>query len=72
MESLVHVIRQQLKLAKNASSALGDIGEVIHPNSTPEEISVLLRGTLMQEVYVRTSCLQALQVCAVSRREGLY
>jgi hypothetical protein len=63
MESLIHVIRQQPRLAKDASSALVDIGQVIHPNVTSEEDSVLLRGTLMQEVYVRTSCLQALQVC---------
>ena len=62
MEGLIHLIRQQPKLAKGASSALVDIGQVIHPNVTPEENSVLLRGTLTQEVYVRTSCLQALQV----------
>jgi len=62
MESLIHVIRQQPRLAKGASSALIDIGQAIHANVTPEENSVLLRGTLMQEVYVRTSCLQALQV----------
>lgn len=65
MESLIHVIRQQPRLAKDASSTLVDIGQVIHPNVTPEENSVLLRGTLMQEVYVRTSCLQALQVCVL-------
>lgn len=64
MESLIHVIRQQPRLAKDASSALIDIGQAIHSNVTPEETSALLRGTLMQEVYVRTSCLQALQVCA--------
>jgi len=69
MESLIHVIRQQPRLAKDASSALVDIGQVIHPNVTPEENSVLLRGTLMQEVYVRTSCLQALQVCALRPRQ---
>lgn len=62
MESLIHVIRQQPRLAKDASSALVDIGQAIHSNATPEENSVLLHGTLMQEVYVRTSCLQALQV----------
>ena len=62
MESLIHVIRQQPRLAKDASFALVDIGQAIHTNATLEENSVLLRGSLMQEVYVRTSCLQALQV----------
>jgi hypothetical protein len=62
MESLIHVIRQQPRLAKEASSALVDIGQAIHANVTPEETSVLLRGTLVQEVYARTSCLQALRV----------
>jgi len=66
MESLIHVIRQQPRLAKDASFALVDVGQAIHANSTPEENSVLLRGTLMQEVYVRTSCLQALQVCGIA------
>jgi len=65
MESLIHVIRQQPRLAKDASFALVDIGQAIHANVTSEENSVLLHGTLMQEVYVRTSCLQALQVCGV-------
>lgn len=31
-------------------------------NATREETGELLRGTLYQEVYVRTSCLQTLQV----------
>lgn len=62
MESLIHVIRQQPRLAKEASSALVDIGQAIHSNVKPEETSALLCGALMQEVYVRTSCLQALQV----------
>ena len=62
MESLIHIIRQQPRLAKDASFALVDVGQAIHANATPEEDSVLLRGTLMQEVYARTSCLQALQV----------
>jgi len=70
MEGLIHLIRQQPKLAKGASSALADIGQVIHPNVTPEESSVLLRGTLMQEVYVRTSCLQALQVWVLPMAGG--
>jgi len=70
MESLIHVIRQQPRLAKDASFALVDIGQAIHANATPEENSVLLRGTLMQEVYVRTSCLQALQVCGMPRAEN--
>ena len=70
MESLIHVIRQQPRLAKDASFALVDVGQAVHTNATPEEDSVLLRGTLMQEVYVRTSCLQALQVCGTLMAEN--
>ncbi|KAJ7504446.1 armadillo-type protein [Mycena galericulata] len=61
MEILLHIIRQQPKLSKEASSALVDLGEVAHSSASREEINVLLNGTLMQEVYVRNSCLQALQ-----------
>ena len=62
MERLLHVIKQQPKLAKEASSSLVDIAQAIHGNVTADETSTLLKGTLTQEVYVRTSCLQALQV----------
>lgn len=62
MEILLHVIRQQPKLAKDASSALIDIGQAIHESVTRDELNVLLHGMLLQEVYVRNSCLQTLQV----------
>lgn len=62
IENLLHIVRQQPKLSKDASSALVDLGEAIQANASQEELSVLLRGTLMQEVYVRNSCLQTLQV----------
>lgn len=62
IENLIHVIRSQPNLGKEASSDLVGIGEAIHATATPAEISVLLRGTLFQESYVRNSCLQAIQV----------
>jgi len=62
MEILLHIIRQQPKLTKEASSVLIDLGEAIYSTSTRDEINVLLCGTLHQEVYVRNSCLQTLQV----------
>jgi hypothetical protein len=52
------------KVGKEASSVLVDLGGVIHSTAEKEEVDVLIRGTLHQEVYVRNSCLQALQVCA--------
>lgn len=66
MEILLHIIRQQPKLSKEGSSALVDLGEVSYPSASREELDVLLNGTLMQEVYVRNSCLQALQVNLIS------
>ena len=62
VRDLVHTIRNQPKLAKDANSALVDIGQAMQENATREETRELLRGTLYQEVYVRTSCLQTLQV----------
>ncbi|KAI9068620.1 ARM repeat-containing protein [Trametes sanguinea] len=61
VRDLIHSIRNQPKLAKDASSALIDIGQAMQANATRSETSELFRGTLYQEVYVRTSCLQALQ-----------
>lgn len=66
MEALLHVIKQQPKLTKEASSALIDIGEAVHATATPEEMNVLVQGTLNQEVYARNSCLQAIQVISLS------
>jgi hypothetical protein len=62
IEILLHIIRQQPKLTKEGSSALIDLGESIHDTATRQEIDVLIRGTLFQEVYVRNSCLQTIQV----------
>ena len=50
------------ELAKDASSALIDIGQAVSASVKPEELQVLLRGILIQEVYVRNACLQTLQV----------
>lgn len=70
LETLLLVIRQQPKLSKEASSALISIGQAIHETTTDNELSVLLRGTLNQEVYVRNSCLQTLQVCSLPLSMG--
>ncbi|KAJ6518743.1 armadillo-type protein [Mycena sanguinolenta] len=61
MKILLQIIRQQPKLSKEGSSTLINLGEVAHASASRAEIDVLLNGTLMQEVYVRNSCLQALQ-----------
>lgn len=66
LEILIHIIRFQPKLSKEASSTLVELGEAIHGSALKEEIDVLVCGTLLQEVYVRNSCLQALQVCYTS------
>lgn len=62
LQDLLHVIKHQPKLAKNASSTLIDLGQSIHSSAIRGEVDVLLRGSLLQEVYVRNACLQALQV----------
>jgi hypothetical protein len=65
MENLLHIISHQPKLSKEASSALVDLTEAIHTTATREESAVLLRGSLVQEAYVRNSCLQALHVSSI-------
>ncbi|EMD33195.1 hypothetical protein CERSUDRAFT_142825 [Gelatoporia subvermispora B] len=61
IEDLIHLIRNQPKLAKEASSALIDLGQAMQSTATRNETSILLQGLLVQEVYVRNSCLQTLQ-----------
>ncbi|KAG2360727.1 ARM repeat-containing protein [Suillus spraguei] len=61
MEHVLHVIRHQPRLSKDASSVLVDLGEAVQSNATRDEVSVLIDGTLLQEVYVRNACLQAIQ-----------
>ncbi|KAJ3828802.1 translational activator GCN1 [Lentinula raphanica] len=61
LDLLIHIIRLQPKLSKEASSTMVDVGEAIHASALKEEIETLVRGTLLQEVYVRNSCLQTLQ-----------
>ncbi|QRV98281.1 translational activator gcn1 [Ceratobasidium sp. AG-Ba] len=59
--SLIYAISKVPKAAKNAVSALVDLGQSISDSVTDEETNVLLKSTLAQEVYVRNACLQALQ-----------
>lgn len=62
LEGLLHALRYQLKLTKEASSTLIDVGQAIFPNVTSEETTMLLQSTLYQEAHVRNASLQALQV----------
>ncbi|KIY43656.1 translational activator GCN1 [Fistulina hepatica ATCC 64428] len=61
LESLIRIMQGHLKLTKEASSALVDMGQIIYPTVTKEEADILLQSTLSQEVQVRNACLQTLQ-----------
>ncbi|KAG1774599.1 armadillo-type protein [Suillus placidus] len=61
MEHVLHVIKHQPRLSKEASSVLINLGEAVQSNATRDEVGVLIDGTLLQEVYVRNACLQAIQ-----------
>ncbi|KAI0060576.1 ARM repeat-containing protein [Artomyces pyxidatus] len=61
IRGLLHAMRTQPKLSKEASSALIDLGQAIYQNATKEEIDVLLDSTLVQEAHARNASLQALQ-----------
>ena len=52
MSGLLVAMRQQLKLAKEASTALVEMGQAINANATREETTILLQGTLLQEAHV--------------------
>lgn len=62
IEDLIHIIRSQPNLGKEASSTLIGLSEAVSATATSREIAALLHGTLSQESYVRNSCLQAIQV----------
>ncbi|TFK26296.1 translational activator GCN1 [Coprinopsis marcescibilis] len=61
LEAVIYAVRTELKLSKEASSTLVDLGESIQVNATRGEIGVLIRATLAQESHARNAALQALQ-----------
>ncbi|KZV66749.1 ARM repeat-containing protein [Peniophora sp. CONT] len=69
--AVLHAMRTQLRLSKDASSALVALGETIasSPSPTRLEADALLQGTLVQETPVRTACLQALAPLDLTERE---
>jgi hypothetical protein len=62
IKDLLHVIAAHSKLAKDATSALVDLGAAIKDVATPEEVRELIAGTLSKDSNVRNAALQALQV----------
>ncbi|WWD15877.1 hypothetical protein CI109_100301 [Kwoniella shandongensis] len=61
IRDLTHVIANYSKLAKDAASALADIGAAIKDVATADEIREMIAGTLSKESNVRNAALQALQ-----------
>ncbi|KAG2015263.1 translational activator GCN1 [Coprinopsis cinerea AmutBmut pab1-1] len=61
LETIIHVVRSELRLNKEASSTLIELGESIQVNATKEEANVLIRASLAQESHARNAYLQALQ-----------
>ncbi len=62
INDLLHVIANHSKLAKDAASALTDLGAAIKDVATAAEIHELIAGTLSKDANVRNGALQALQV----------
>ncbi|KAG1896204.1 uncharacterized protein F5891DRAFT_1248179 [Suillus fuscotomentosus] len=65
VEHVLYAIRHQPRLSKEALSVLIDLREAVQSNATRDEVGVLIDGTLLQEVYFRNACLQAIQVSIV-------
>ncbi|SPO29720.1 related to translation activator GCN1 [Ustilago trichophora] len=61
IDSLVTIVAKHTQLSKDAVSALRDIGEALRTTALPTEIQKLLSNTMVDEVYVRNGCLQAIQ-----------
>ncbi|WWD10197.1 hypothetical protein V865_008331 [Kwoniella europaea PYCC6329] len=61
IRDLLHVIGTYSKLAKDAASALADLGAAIKDVATHAEISEMIAGTLSKDSNVRNAALQALQ-----------
>jgi hypothetical protein len=63
IKDLVQLIRTYPQLAKDASTALIDLGAALQDVVKPDEITEMIRGTLSRDSNVRNAVLQALQVC---------
>ncbi|EST09400.1 protein of unknown function DUF3554 [Kalmanozyma brasiliensis GHG001] len=61
IDSLVTIVAKHTQISKDAVSALRDIGEALRTTALPAEIHKLLSNTMVDEVYVRNGCLQAIQ-----------
>lgn len=61
IDSLVTIVAKHTQISKDAVSALRDIGEALRATALPAEIQKLLSNTMVDEVYVRNGCLQAIQ-----------
>ncbi|WWC61174.1 uncharacterized protein I303_103754 [Kwoniella dejecticola CBS 10117] len=61
IRDLLHVIGTYSKLAKDAVSALADLGAAIKDVASTAEISEMIAGTLSKDSNVRNAALQALQ-----------
>jgi len=62
IKDLLKIIATYSKLAKDATSALVDIGAALGDAAEPVEIKEMIAGTLSKDSNVRNAALQALQV----------
>jgi hypothetical protein len=65
LKALVGVVRTQLRLNKEASSAIVELGEAMQVSAIKQEVDVLLKATLSQETHARNAFLQTLQVSVI-------
>ncbi|SNX84044.1 related to translation activator GCN1 [Melanopsichium pennsylvanicum] len=61
IDSLVTIVAKHTQISKDAVSGLRDMGEALRTTALPAEIQKLLSNTMVDEVYVRNGCLQAIQ-----------
>ncbi len=68
LEVLLNSIARYPSLSKTTASCLVNISHGLNQTASAVELKLLLQGVLARESFVRSACLQALQVCHYLRR----
>ena len=62
LNDLIHIVKKHPSLGQEAASALIELSQAIYETASASDVDILIRNTLNQEVYVRNTCLQSIQV----------
>lgn len=66
---LLHSLARYPSISKTTASCLVNISHGLNQTASAAELKLLLQGVLARESFVRSACLQALQVCHYLRHD---